>query len=475
MRKKLTFVVVLCLSVYACTQVTKNENGPSHYFCYMGLSDTPCSQLPLDVREPVLGDYNTNELHFDNPRTVDSSQQTPLDVFSWQTFVALSWPADGNGKPTGSIFDTSQKQRRVWEHYADPAEVFGDTQTNLTLHLKQSKENSQKFFYMFSKAPHSLVHPSHIGDFTEADGNPLIDRNGNFAVYEIKINQVEQNFITTNKLTSVEGIFAFNHSGFTLPKGDSATMNDGAIEIKASWRILTDTDNASLFYCRTADIFIDSLHNNSKKTLVIRNVKVGLTGMHIIRNTSAQASNVLIWSTFEHVDNAPSSAATAGTTKWSFYNAGCTSCTPNTPPIGGKNQLFIWDTLPPYAKFYTTGGYGTQVIRTNPVFRFTDTVNSNWQAKLKNTVWANYRLIGTQWQVNTYGVPNNPFPRSLTNTTMETYMQDSSCITCHGGATVTFKNLRPDTSYVIPTGTSFLFPVYAKPQHLLQGKEKSNK
>jgi hypothetical protein len=476
MRKKTTIIALLGLGIFACTQVIKKQAVPPYYFCNTSISDSLCSGLPYDVREIFGDDYNTDLIKFTNPASKDSAQQTPLDLFSWQTFVALNWPADGSGNPTGSIMDTNLKQQRVWEHYTDPAEVFNDPQSTLALHLKTSKENSRKFFYMFSKAPHSLVRPGRLGDFTEADGNPLIDRNGNFTLYEIKINPVEVNFITTNKLTSVDSIFAYNPAGFTLPKSDSAKKTNGAIEIKSSWRILTDTDNASLFYCRMADIYIDSLHTDSKLKLVIRNVKVGLVGMHIIRSTSSIASNFLIWSTFEHIDNAPPSAAAAQNTKWSYYNQACTTCTPNTPPAlaPGQNQ-FIWDTLPPYAKFYTTGGYGTQVIRLNSVFSYTDSVNNKWQAKLKNTVWTNYRLIGTQWQVNTYGVPNNPFPRSMSNTTMETFMQGNSCIGCHGGATVTYTGVNPDSTYNIPTGMSFLFPVYAKPQQGLQADRKMKK
>jgi len=472
MKKKLTFIAVLAACIIACTQAIKNDGAAVHYFCYMGTSDTLCPQLPYDVRENFGNDYNTGSINFDTPSKTDSALQTPLDVFSWQTFVALNWPANGSGSPTGSILDPTQSQKRVWEYYADPANVFDAVGGTLALHLSAAKQANTKLFYLFSKSPHGITNPANLADFEEADGNPLIDRNGNFALYEIKLSPDEVSFINTNKLTSVAGIFEYNKAGFTLPKSDSAKGLNGAIEIKASWRILTDSDNAASFYTRTADIFVDSLHNNSRRSLVIRNVTVGLVGMHIIRSTPSQASNFLIWSTFEHVNNAPMRAQQGQNTKWSFYNGACTSCTPNTPPVAAPGQTrFIWDTLPPYARFYTTQGFGTQVVRINPIFSYTDSVNNVWQARLQGTVWANYRLMGTQWQVNTYGVPNNPFPKKLGNTTMETYMQDSSCINCHSGATVSFQNLRPDTTYTLPTGLSFVFPVYAKPQGLMAGKK----
>ena len=63
--------------------------------------------------------------------------------------------------------------------------------------------------------------------------------------------------------------------------------------------------------------------------------------------------------------------------------------------------------------------------------------------EIKNTVWQNYMLVMTQWpkKVAPEGPPNDgdPFPAkgdyayapAVSNTTMETYFQNMSCVDCH--------------------------------------------
>ena len=63
--------------------------------------------------------------------------------------------------------------------------------------------------------------------------------------------------------------------------------------------------------------------------------------------------------------------------------------------------------------------------------------------KIKNTVWANYMLVMTQWPTQTspesVNNPGKAFPRmndgtNLANTTMETYEQEDppgACMGCH--------------------------------------------
>jgi hypothetical protein len=63
--------------------------------------------------------------------------------------------------------------------------------------------------------------------------------------------------------------------------------------------------------------------------------------------------------------------------------------------------------------------------------------------EIKNTVWQNYMLVMTQWPKKVAPeIPTNdgdPFPRkgdysgapATSNTTMETYFQNMSCVDCH--------------------------------------------
>jgi hypothetical protein len=480
--KKIRLLAALAgAAVFVTYNCTNNKPAPAssgiyNQFCPTSPDGGPCPQLPYEVNEKFVPGYTS---------TLDSAHQIPFDVFSWQTFIALNWPSDGNGKPAGNTVTDAPYAPRVWEYYADPAEVFNNNPSLMQL-LAEAKKNGQKFFYMDSKAPVPLIdgkmvdmellNNSHLlKGFKQADGYPLIDRNLNFALFEIKMNPVETKYTLDNHLTTKQGIYTYataNGGMLNLPASDSAQKNDGSLEIKASWRILVPAlgDDTSRFFCRKATIYIDSAHTRNHRPLILKNIQVGLVGMHIVRKTS-QTAQKQIWTTFEHIDNVPDNPQQAEmeNRRWSFYNPGCFNCVPNTPPVllPGDNKQYLWDTAMPYAASYgvtppsQSGStkYGTQAIRVYPVYKYTEMVNQLWQAQLKGSVWANYRLVGTQWQRGDVkaGTPLPMAPNFLANTTMETFMQDSSsCISCHNHASVKFNN---DT---IPTDLSFIFGQYAK-------------
>lgn len=464
-------IVTCVVWIYACKHVTSASFN--NYYCGVGSADTICPYLPVEVIEPILHNegYTTDFMNFtDSATSADSLKQTPLDLFSWQTFLALNWPSDVQGKPKGSIYNDNLSALRVWEHYRDPLEVFGYVNHPLFLHLNAAKQDNNKFLYMTSKSPRNLLEKLPIGSFDEADGLPLVDRNMNFTLFEIKLNHVEDTFITNNNLISVDGIYKYTQTGFQLPASDTLTNAPGMMEIKAAWRILTASDDPALFYCRNAVIYVDSLHTFNHKALLIPNVKVGLVGMHIIRHTTLTGSN-LIWSSFEHVNNDPDSLAVVDTSiRWSYYNPACTACTVNTAPphVAGDDGRYIWQLTQPYAGFYSAAmnGSGTQVKRVNKIFKYTDSVNQKFRTKMAGTVWANYKLIGSQWMIGGEGPKTTAAPPLMANTVQETYIQASaSCIGCHSFASVTFTP--SDTSKKpinISTGMSFIFNASAHPQ-----------
>jgi hypothetical protein len=466
--KKAAIVFLLAGVIFACNQ-NQNDDGvgspsPSAdnmIFCDSGSANSLCSYLPIDVDTSFSVGYDSD---------LDSARQRLFDMFSWQTFVALNWPSNAAGQPIGSGIESYPDSARVWETYQDPAQVFNTSTQQLMLHLGSAKQDGIKFFYMDSKAPQAL---SSIHGFKEADGHPLIDRNLNFTLYEIKMNPTEVKFVTTYKLTTKDSIYSYwasHNNEFNLPASDSATGDPGTIEVKASWRMLypAQGDDTSRFYCRNALVYIDSAHTVNGKPLLIK-VKVGLVGMHIVRKT-AKFGVRQIWSTFEHIDNTPDNAQEAQMNtkkKWSYYNQLCLNCVPNDTPAFqvGDNQVYKWDSAAPYAARYAVsapsqpalGKFGTQAVRVYPIYYYTEKINQAWRAKLKGSVWANYRLIGSQWQLAESFPPPNA-PAMLGNTTLETYIQPTaSCITCHGDfAAINFKGNK------ILTDMSFIFPVYAK-------------
>ncbi len=472
--KKIILVAILGIGViFACNQQTKTGSAEApeltppprftNQFCDSASNGGLCSYLPLEVHLGIFEGYDSN---------LDSLKQPPFDLFSWQSFVALNWPADKYGNPTGNSIGDNKQNPRVWEYYKDPLQVFGSSQGDLLLQSDKAVASGDKFLYKQSKASGRL---NIMTGFEEADGHPLIDRNLNFALYEVKIDSAEANFITRNKLYLVDSIAAYyfrNKNQFVLPPSDSASKKPGMIEVKAAWRIMDPSkgDDTTRFYCRNAIVFIDGSHTVNGKPLIFR-TKVGLVGMHIFRITSRFGKG--IWSTFEHVDNTPDSPQQAQNNpnaRWSFYNPRCLNCPLNdTPVFVGNEQTYRWDTAPPYAKRYAVnapsqpqmGLFGTQVVRQFPIYSYTDYISMLWRAKLSGTVWANYRLIGSQWQnAETFPPPNAP--SLLANTTLETFIQrDASCINCHQQASVSFVKKPGDTVNIF-TDMSFLFPVYAR-------------
>ena len=468
--KKIVIIILIAGAIFACTQnrsgSTKTSGGVYNVFSNSS-PDSLSAQLPIDVNETFGVGYDS---------FLDSLHQPPFDVFSWQTFVALNWPANAQGKPINGAFTDSLNAPRVWEFYKDPAEVFGHPTPGLTMRLGVAKRGGQKFLYLDSKAPHAMstgaiIDMNKLEGFEEADGHPLIDRNLNFTLYEIKMNPVESNFVIDSGLTTTQGIYNYGikHSkNINLPASDSVTKNPGSMEIKASWRILIPSlgDDTTRYYCRRATIFIDSTQTRNHKSLLLTNVKVGLVGMHIIRKTK-KLSTREIWSTFEHIDNTPDNPqeAQAGNRQWSFYNPLCLNCVPNAIPdtLKGDGGNYLWDSSMPYAKSYAVKApgqnlptlFGTQAVRVYPIYKYTEMINHLWQEKLKGSVWANYRLVGSQWQLSEV-FPSPTAPNYLANTTLETYIQsNASCIGCHSAAFISYNNQN------IKTDLSWLFYFYA--------------
>jgi hypothetical protein len=464
--------------MYACNQSGSTETSSTaatdgyvdsiNRFCAdTSMPNDLCSQLPFDINEKFGNGYSS---------TLDPKIQPPFDIFSWQTFVALNWPADNSGNPVGKSIGDNPDAQRVWEYYKDASEVF-DTESPLKLELQNAKNNNVKYFYRTSKTPHPV---DSLGNFSNSEGYPLIDRNLNFAVFEVSINPVEADFITANNLTTKAGIAKAGKApnpnkphqlALTLPSSSMASKQIGSMEIKTCWRILDSAkgDILSRYYTRDAVISIAAKNSISNKAFTIK-AKVGLVGMHIIRKTTEFGN--WIWSTFEQVDNtadnlqqAQNNLPNAPKYPYSFYYPQSLGLQPNNPAdtLPGEGGTYKFDTVAPYAKRYAVAigsehfgqaVYGTQAVRMFPVYYRTEEVNNLWRSKLKGTVWENYKLIGTQWATSTLtpgkGLP--AAPGMLGNTTLETFeLNNSSCVSCHNFASVKYglDNIKTDFSFLI--------------------------
>jgi len=73
-----------------------------------------CSTIPHEVMVTLGGDYHG----------LVAATQTRFDAFSWQSFVALNWPADSAGNPMPGNFTDNPTAPRVWEGWTNAAVLF---------------------------------------------------------------------------------------------------------------------------------------------------------------------------------------------------------------------------------------------------------------------------------------------------------------------------------------------------------------
>jgi hypothetical protein len=129
------------------------------------------------------------------------------------------------------------------------------------------------------------------------DGFELLDVGGVMTSYDIRVNGAFFDYVNTNNLytktalKAQETAFQANSKtgGIWLPAGDGST-NEGAIEIKTAWRNYSSTAGtcpSDIMHCETDE----------------DGTEWGLVGFHLVQKSVDQTA--FVWSTFEHVGNAP--------------------------------------------------------------------------------------------------------------------------------------------------------------------------
>jgi hypothetical protein len=422
------------------------------------------ADLPPGLSFPAVSSTLPFDATFGSSTSLTPDQlQQGFDIFSWASFVALNWPSNPDGTPMDGPITSNPTAPRVWEAYIDATGVFkpngaapdpwGGTNTFLAS-LVPDHKRGQKVLFATSKNALSEIYQANFGTQTF----PWIaDLNSNYVFYEIHLNKPEYDYIVSNSLYSQNGQEAFVNSGakISFPQGSIQTSSYGAIEVKASWKEIGPRDDPTQFYTVQATK-IDPATKQPSSTPV----QFGLVGLHIITWTSsaspgASSPSQAVWSTFEHVANAPDAPASTG-------NVSEASDAALAAPPAGSHFSFNDPT-----QTQPASGYGyepspwplpqgqnppenpqpTQITRVvNNVCingAWTQALNSKMQAALAGTVWANYRLVSTQWP---FGSPapqgcaafGGFCPGNLTNTTMETYVQNvkfsGSCMNCHNSA-----------------------------------------
>jgi len=367
-----------------------------------------------------------------------NATQADAVSYAWQQFVALNWPslAGTRGAPD-TTKTVGQPGDVVWHTWKTPDEIFypggqvpppwNQYGGQLPPQCSSAGASGARFVLQrTSKVPGDIDNAA-IERAREAVGGTLTDQHGNLARYEVRLNQPIFEAIVGAQLYSIQG--QDNASEISFPAG--------VMEVKAAWREMTSADPPSVvsrFYTETAWIYTPPF-GSSPATCVMGTV--GLVGLHITQKTPTLPQ--WTWATFEQVDNVPP-ASSGSTGPFSFNNPGCPvlSCPPNQSTE--KNGV--------------PTGVPTQVARVVPIGQAAATANPAWQQALGDAVAGSpfqyYQLIDIQWPQTPSRFPvGDPTPGLLANTTMETYVAESSCINCHFTARTYSSRLSSDYSFML--------------------------
>lgn len=474
------FVVVpVCLGLLSAS-FAQDRGQSSGASCPKLETTTPvefCENITsLDSRLPTGVSMSPDKL------PVDRAQRM-FDCLSWRTFVALNWPADKScrGIPDSSASLGDGDAPRVWETFKEVFEVFQNVDANWNPSSQDwndkppsiqcsAEAGGRKIIHMKSKraGPDDSATESEQA-FATGFGE-LIDQAGNLVRYEVRFNRDEFEHLkqsgsaVTGKYSYGGPILAADET-FALPDNRNGFEGVGAIEIKASWKEMTDADDSSRYYTKEMVIF------DAKDTPTCRVATLGLLGLHIGRKLYHAPH--MAWMTFEHVDNTPPVGSDGDGRQYSLFSK---KCADNQPDACWAIQSSVKESSLACCPnqehdISTMSGVPIQATRLDPIGP-TD-LNETFRKLLAaaNSPLQHYQLMNTQFTLGArdpdnpdrirrqFCNPNGPWaipaagddcftqvPDSLRNTSMETYMAgygattimtaSDSCTNCHSAGGV---------------------------------------
>ena len=396
---------------------------------------------PPTIRQfdPPYYVFSPDPPHDLTANTGAQGNQPYVDSMAWDVFIALNWPAPNpltqRGVPDrqniiGGFYQPGEGGGKsspvgptVWETFKDTNDIYLDPPVKPTaFDVGESVPPACRSLAAANPvaARRTLVMKSKFDDVLrgtkQADGNRLVDQNGQDVWYEVKLNRVYYDYVVQNQFYDSR-----KQTGKTIafPASSNVTAAPGTIKVKAAWKVMGPSgtkqpDDPSKFYTTQALVLDPDTGKCSQQML-------GLVGLHIVMKTKTFPQ--WLWATFEHVANAPDqTAGPQPNMAYNFYSAACANCAVNTPPTKAQPQV------------------PTQVMRVVPIDGLAETKNALYQAAFKtlrpDNVWQNYMLVDAQWGAKTESpsIPNQP--QFLANTTLETYLQAATnpngCINCHG-------------------------------------------
>jgi hypothetical protein len=402
------------------------------------------------------------------PPNATSEQVRPFfDWFSWESFIALNWPAGtGRGNPdqpnnpsvftsmtntTPVTWGTYKANWELFDQYDKRPTVWNDYNSPYAPALCPQAKPSDKQLLMVTKGDTELQ------DVNQAFSFPLVDQSSNYVYFEVRYNQPQYEWIRGTDNTPTTWLYLMKNlppcttqpcTGVALPPNPQNPAD--SIMLKAAWRSLGGTNNSSGMQAKLRQRYytVNAWVYNSQTQQCTQQL-MGLVGFHIAQKTKDFPE--WIWSTFEQVDNVPPKVDNVP----SSFNNGTDNPSTGTQGFANRPTYTAPGQLPPTPT-------PTQVTRLNPIpttppGASTVDVNNAFHAALpKNSIWQYYQLVITQWPANAtqFKAPANrgvypqdcggAFPvNGAVNTTLETYFQNAqlatgaggnSCMSCHFNA-----------------------------------------
>jgi hypothetical protein len=406
------------------------------------------------------------------PTTVPIPQNAPsnatpeqfrpyFDWFSWESFIALNWPASGTGRGnpqdpnTPSVFTsmtnttpvtwyTYKANWELYDQYNERPTVWDSYQAPYYPSVCPQAKPTDPQMVMVTKGDTVL------SDLNEAFSFPLFDQQSNPVFYDVRYNKAYYDFVRGVDTTPSSWLYLAQNlpTDYTpVPLPPNSTSTDDAIMLKSAWRNLggMQTTLRNRYYQVNAWIYDSTQPPGQECSQQL----MGLVGFHIAVKTKDFPQ--WIWATFEQVDNVPPKVDNVP----SSFNNGTDQPSTGTQGFANRPTYQTPGVLPPTSP-------PTQVTRINPIpttppGASTVDVNNTFHAALpKNSPWQYYQLIVTQWPTNPkrFKPPANrgvypqdagqPFPvNGAVNVSMETYFQTqtlaagafgNSCMSCHFNA-----------------------------------------
>lgn len=466
-RRVLLIALVITGLLLACKRTPESPSPTPGTATDTATTSPPATGTFPSIPAPVISGNipTTVPIPSNPPANATPEQFRPyFDWFSWQTFIALNWPAStqGRGNPdqpdNPSVFTSMTNTSPVtWGTYKANWELYDQYDKRPTPwdsydapyvpSLCQRANATDKLLLMMTKS-REATSPI-FTSMDQAFSFPLFDQQSNPVFYEVRYNEPYYDFVRGVENTPSSWLYydknlPTDYTAVPLPPNSSSTAD--AIMLKASWRNLSSMETSMMNRYYTVQAWVYTPGN----TPPCAKTPMGLVGLHIAVKTKDFPQ--WIWATFEQVDNVPPKVDNVP----SSFNNGTDQPSTGTQGFANRPTALAADNqLPPTSP-------PTQVTRVNPIpttppgASTVDVNNAFHKALPKNSPWQYYQLIVTQWptQPQNFKPPANrgvypsgagsPFPvNGAVNVTMETYLQTpelaqgafgNSCMSCHYNA-----------------------------------------